>query len=217
MNWTKLKNSVIDAYNQIKPRVQVWLNAAVEKGKEVWAIVAKKAQIWTEFAAEKVKVTAEWARAKMTEIVEKIKPLNAAPEHTKNDEVELIFEQIKDFYFTTYWRFKPVKHKKKLLFWEWEGLSREKWRTVSKYNYPKVSLRDECGNPYSDCCWRPIEFFVGDEDGRNEFRKATSKIKTFKDLDREFDIHKAYTQWEKDKAEYDKLVEDFNAVLDKGF
>lgn len=135
--------------------------------------------------------------------------------HYSEDEVELMLEEYYNFYFAVNWRFKPKTVKKKFLFWEWEGPSREKWQTIQRYRFPKVSLRYG-GDPYDEDIWKVWLTFVGDDKSMEEFSKTVHGINTYADLDRAFSITKSIEQWEKDKKDYDALLEKYNARLKEG-
>ena len=136
--------------------------------------------------------------------------------HYFDDEVELMLEECPNFYFSVKWRFKPKTVKKKFLFWEWEGPSREKWKKVWRYKYPEVSLKNEWNDPHSDSVWAAWRTYVGDKQSMDSFAQKVHRIKTYKDLDREFEIEKAYKQWEEDKKKYDKLLAQYNKRLKEG-
>jgi hypothetical protein len=112
---------------------------------------------------------------------------------------------VAEYYYLKY-RFIDIDVKYKFLFFSWiKKHQKSAWRTVVKYHSPIRIDLSSIGNPDNDINWYSVIYRADDFEKLEHFKELKSKIKTYKDLDREFGLTKAKEQYLKDREEYNRI------------
>lgn len=128
-------------------------------------------------------------------------------QHTENDEVELTLIHHVGDYYNLAWRY--VGYKKFLWFKIYD-----KWKSLYLYKqYPQDPATGH--DPRDDFNWHNVSFNLGNDAQVQHYEAVKKRVKTKKDLWKEFQVDHNWERFQKDLRTYRAYCDKVNERIDR--